>query len=139
MKECRRCKANKALSEYYIHAQMADGHLNICKDCTKNRVRKFSRSERGREYDKKRNQTRKRKEWLRKYLKKRRASSPIKTRCRNKFSKAIIAGKLIKKPCEVCGDLEVQGHHKDYNKPLEVIWLCGIHHREIHDQFQRKH
>lgn len=53
---------------------------------------------------------------------------------------AIMRGKLIPQPCEVCGSFrrlsdgrrEVHGHHDDYNKPLEVRWLCGQHHREWH-------
>lgn len=28
----------------------------------------------------------------------------------------------------------VQCHHKDYSKPLDVIWLCLKHHRELHNQ-----
>ena len=34
-KICRRCNVEKELSEYYAHKQMADGHVNICKECKK--------------------------------------------------------------------------------------------------------
>jgi len=48
------------------------------------------------------------------------------------LNKAIHWGKITKQPCEVCGKKRVQAHHKDYSKPLEVIWLCRKHHRQIH-------
>lgn len=51
----------------------------------------------------------------------------------------ITAGKLIKEPCEVCGtDKDVEAHHDDYNKPLDVRWLCRKHHREHHNNEKNK-
>jgi hypothetical protein len=54
--------------------------------------------------------------------------------------KAIERGVLIPKPCEECGESgvfkdgrnKVQAHHDDYNKPLEVRWLCQKCHHEWH-------
>ena len=46
---------------------------------------------------------------------------------------AIRRGEIIRGPCAVCGSTKnIHGHHEDYSKPLEVIWLCASHHKEIH-------
>jgi ribosomal protein S27AE len=44
---------------------------------------------------------------------------------------AIATGRLVKGVCEVCGSTNVQAHHDDYNKRLEVRWLCRKHHALI--------
>lgn len=49
-------------------------------------------------------------------------------RARRSSFAAIKDGTLIRKPCEVCGDEKVDGHHDDYSKPLDVRWLCRKHH-----------
>ena len=46
----------------------------------------------------------------------------------SKVYKALKSGKLTKKPCEICGNTNSQAHHRDYTKPLEVNWLCKLHH-----------
>ncbi len=56
-----------------------------------------------------------------------------KIRVRSLTRSYIKAGKLIKQPCEVCGyDKYVEAHHDDYNKPMDIRWLCRNHHREHH-------
>ena len=47
-------------------------------------------------------------------------------------SRALAEGKLKKKPCAICGRKKVAAHHYDYNRPLDVIWLCGPHHTRLH-------
>lgn len=53
---------------------------------------------------------------------------------RIKLNYAVKIGKVTKSPCVICGDEKSQGHHEDYSKPLEVIWLCRKHHIERHKE-----
>lgn len=149
-KKCFKCKSIKPLSDFYKHAQMADGRVNKCKECNKkdvieNRKNKINYY---REYDKKRamlpHRVKARKEYSKtdsgrkssnKSHKKYRKLNPNKYRAHNIVNNAVRDGKLFKEPCEVCGYTEsVHAHHDDYLKPLNVRWLCAAHHRQWHDE-----
>jgi hypothetical protein len=57
-----------------------------------------------------------------------RETDPRKIKARN-------AARQLRKepqPCEVCGKQPAEAHHGDYNKPLEVRWLCKTHHAMLH-------
>lgn len=61
---------------------------------------------------------------------------------------AIKLGRLVQQPCEKCADPDSEAHHDDYDKPLEVRWLCRSCHRTHHkgrpvvaakhDKYQRR-
>lgn len=55
---------------------------------------------------------------------------------RRKVGRAVHSGRLTRLPCQVCGDVKSEGHHDDYSKPLEVTWLCRIHHVDKHVQLR---
>jgi hypothetical protein len=45
---------------------------------------------------------------------------------------AVLNGLLVRGPCEVCGEENTEGHHDDYDRPLDVRWLCKVHHEDLH-------
>lgn len=57
-----------------------------------------------------------------------------KDKARSLVSKAVKDGELVKPLlCSDCGDKNtLQGHHSDYQKPLEVAWLCRDCHTKRH-------
>ena len=65
-----------------------------------------------------------------KYLDRYRAKHPEKVRARSAVGVALRKGVITKATC-FCGVQEVEAHHDDYRKALEVTWLCREHHRII--------
>jgi hypothetical protein len=61
---------------------------------------------------------------------------PVKKHARNLVAAALRHGRLVRQPCEVCGWMEAQAHHDDYDKPLDVQWLCRMHHEQHHEQLR---
>lgn len=48
---------------------------------------------------------------------------------------AILKGRLTRGPCESCGSEKSEAHHPDYNKPLDVTWLCRACHAKEHRHY----
>lgn len=56
---------------------------------------------------------------------------------RSKVEMALRSGRLARLPCQRCGTTErVHAHHDDYNRPLAVMWLCPLHHRQRHNEME---
>ena len=133
-KSCKTCGSVKPLSEFYAHDRMADGYLSFCKECVKARVKKHRRDHDSvREYDRARYQndpTRKRRTAER--AKKWNEKHPDRYKAHYAVSNAIRDKRMQRMPCEVCGNPKSHAHHEDYSKPLDVKWLCAVHHQRHH-------
>lgn len=152
MKTCFKCRDPKPPSAFYKHPQLADGRLGKCKECTKADARAYRKAnlEKIKEYDRKRGLDPKRKKMVRERYHKRtttkagrerewaRTRSWIERNILKRAAHVIVGnairdGRLIKGKCERCGtSRNVQSHHEDYEKPMDVVWLCRKHHGERH-------
>lgn len=59
--------------------------------------------------------------------------NPEKIKAKTLVNYAIEIGKLTRQPCEICGEVKSHAHHEDYSKPLDVRWLCSLHHSQQHN------
>ncbi len=57
-----------------------------------------------------------------------------KANARSYLNVYIKRGKIQKESCSNCGEPVAEAHHEDYNKPLDVIWLCRICHLNYHKE-----
>jgi len=130
MKECFKCRQLKPLIAFYKHKQMADGHLNKCKECAKTDSTSHRRSnlDKIRAYDRGRG-NRQNADYITGY----REKYPRKYKAHIMVGNAIRDGKLFIEPCCDCGAEDgVHAHHDDYAKPLNIRWLCAAHHSQWH-------
>lgn len=131
-KTCRNCGGEKSKSDFYRHSRMLDGHLNVCKPCVRKRVKKHRASKMHPNYngeditvDLRRSADRR--PW--------RTRNPAAYKAQSLVGRALKSGRLTQEPCLFCGATRVQAHHRDYAKPLEVIWLCAKCHNRLHKFF----
>lgn len=136
MKRCFKCLETKPLEAFYKHAQMGDGRLNKCKDCTKadtNRNR-LAKIDHYRAYDRRRASLPHRKANAMRVFERWSKTHPERRKAQVALGNAVRDGRVI--PWPVCAIPECKGrpeaHHPDYEKPLQVVWLCAAHHKQSH-------
>jgi hypothetical protein len=131
-KTCTKCGLIKDLQEFDKNSTMTYGRMNSCKQCKSKYNKEYSlknpekiRARNSRIRKKTPEQLKAHGRFVRAYWKK----FPERKKANDAVNHAIRYGKLKRQPCEVCGNPKSQSHHDDYSKPLEVRWLCPIHHK----------
>lgn len=133
---CKQCSTEKSHDGFYRLQSAARGHATICKECHKARMRALRRTNpEVQRRDRDRAKTPPVKARLRENTIRWRKENPMAYKAHTAVSNAVRDGKLTKLPCEFCGDTRVHAHHKDYSKPLDVIWLCPKCHHRLHAAF----
>jgi hypothetical protein len=133
MKKCFKCGEEKEFSEFYTHAKMTDGHLSKCKKCTciDSTINRNRNVEKIRAYDRRRGNRQSSSYYV--FYK---VLNSKKKKASGRVNNAVRDGKIEKKTsCENCGSDgggRIYGHHNDYDKPLEVVWLCQACHCQWH-------
>lgn len=116
-KKCSRCETEKPLEAFHRDAKKSDGLSPWCKPCKNGRTVEL-------------------------HLQKRKDPTKIESIRRHVYKaveKALNNGTLVKpEKCPVCRltlpSREIQGHHHDYTKPLEVEWICRNCHIKQHKE-----
>ena len=142
---CTKCNITRPMNEFHKDSSTPKGFCKQCKVCrnayreshrenainlsreyylnnkdkVKSRVKRYNKTDKGIK-----SKAKACKNWVDK--------NPKKSKVRYLVFKAVGDGVIEKVPCEVCGDVNVHAHHCDYDKPLDVMWLCDGHHKQWH-------
>lgn len=121
-KTCTRCKFEKTFSCFWADSSKPDGKNSWCKPCHNERQRAWLKTPEG-------------KEKMRRAAKKRYKKAKKQILAKRRVQQALKTGVLLKGSCQMVSDEckgRIEGHHCDYNKPLDVVWLCMMHHKKWH-------
>lgn len=133
MKTCGHCKVEKPVIEFHKSRCQPDGLAGNCKPCCAEwkRAYRARNAEVLREYDRERAKSPEREQQLLVNRKRYRQRHAEKSKVHGIFSYAVRLGIVKPQPCLVCGE-KAHGHHPDYDRPLDVVWLCPQHHKDAH-------
>lgn len=151
MKTCKRCNTPKLLDEFYKHPRSKDGLDSKCKECAKkaSNVNRLTNIDRVREYDRNRpnrierlaqqkirNQEEKTKSISRAAKAKYAQNNAHKRKAHYALNNAVRDGRVIPWPICLMPDCnnKPEAHHVHYDLPLDVVWLCDSHHKQVHKE-----
>lgn len=120
-KICTKCKKELPLTEFHKDSRRKDGVYSQCKEC-KNEYKQLHKEKL---LDLQKERRKRNKEDIK-----------AKQKAWNKVYYALKVGK-IQKPnvCELCAcGGKLQAHHKDYNKPFEITWVCQTCHAKLDNE-----
>ena len=137
-KICYKCKNFLSLTDFSKNKLKKDGHQAFCKQCQKSylsvyRIVNFAKiqitkkdwaikrtsEQRIRDYGYVKN-------WLEADFRRKPAH--------NKLKNAVKSGEIVRQPCLICGSEKSMAHHESYDRPLDVIWFCQLHHKARHKE-----
>ena len=127
-RRCCTCEQEKPLLEFYRSKSDTLGYGYRCKECELKRSRQPEVIARTAQNHKSEHG----KVLARLAQSRKRKTTPEKYRAKELIQRLVRRGSIQKECCSVCREANTQGHHPDYSRPLEVVWLCQFHHSQAH-------
>lgn len=131
-KHCSVCKEMVAANMFYKDKRAVSGLECMCIFCKKKWHRERAISGAGNAYS--RAYRSNNRDIVKKKNDKYSKANAAKIKAHRILNNSVNSLKIDKKPCIICKQKAV-AHHDDYTKPLDVTWLCEIHHRAWHRVF----
>jgi hypothetical protein len=126
-KKCTECARELPLGDFHLAKRGAHGRAAKCRDCKHSYYRANRRIIRA----KARAHYAANRERIAEYNARYRAEKPVVRWAHNVLNYCVRTERIERpKQCPVCGRYaKLDAHHHDYNKPLDVEWLCKSCHK----------
>lgn len=132
-KTCSKCKRSLSIKRFYREKRGYLGRRGDCIECNIRKSRAYQKTLKGsiafnagkRRWAKSPRGKASRKRYVER--------NRIKMYARGVLRRAVQNGEIKRGKCVVRGCKKpTHGHHEDYTKPLDVIWMCERHHKDYH-------
>jgi len=132
-KKCFSCGADKPLEELKKDTRRSFGRMSLCKICHNKKYSEYNKRTRIQQWARLLNWRKNNRQHVNSQSLnyQQTEAGKIRKSANGKVYHAIKTGKIKKMPCEICGN-KAQAHHSDYDKPLNINWLCRKHHADWH-------
>ena len=124
-KRCWMCKRHLPVREFNYSRTSVDGLASHCRECGKEYKRQHYEETYGDLYNRQ-------VEYRQRYPERRNAFAAV--------HEATYKGRMVRPDtCSKCGESGyIVAHHDDYNKPLDIRWLCLSCDRQLHAELKRR-
>ncbi len=136
MRKCSACREEKLENKFCKNLRFKDGLNSICKSCSNYQCRQYYKKNRKKVIAQKKKYSAQNKEKAAKRYKRHRQTHPKEIKAKSKIYAQVKNGNIVRQPCRDCGHPVVDAHHPDYDKPLDVVWLCRTHHNREHSRLR---
>lgn len=137
-KRCSRCKVDLPASEFNRHSTNKDGLQTTCRRCQLLRNREWREKNPEAATELRRRYRARHLDEVRERRRNEKIAHPEHHRARRAVQQAVREGRIVKpSACTECGieTPDLQGHHEDYSRRYDVMWLCsschGAKHRRV--------
>lgn len=134
LKLCPKCGMLKAIDEFAVNKSRKGGRQVYCRKCQNKMTQAWADYHRSIRCQHQRSYCKRNRDARAETMRRAKERCAKAHAAKQAVREAIKAGILIPEPCGYngCGRTDVQGHHHDYDKPLDVWWRCPEHHRPIY-------
>jgi hypothetical protein len=131
---CLKCKVTKKIDMFKKREDCRIGYASVCIQCMQEWTNKYYREKYKKDEEYRKKYLGKKAKWRKENKYNYHQPQTLQRRAYDKIQNSLSYGRIIKpKNCYCCEEIKpLHAHHYDYDKPLDVFWVCVSCHKFVH-------